>query len=128
MNGIKKLEWTLFTIYLEEEFKMTEMGKVDGLEVTRTLMALEERTDLGFDVEVEVEINQFNHAKGYINFMNAGWDYEYKGEVIFLTLNDAETHFDHVLGMDGAEIGAQENDVQVTMEDITEIGTVVNIK
>lgn len=106
---------------------MKTMKKVDGLEVTRSLLALEGRTDLGFEVEVEVEINEPMHAKGFINFMNTGWDYEYVGTALFLEMNDAETHFDHVLGLDGEKIGEHEHDVQTSMEGFTEIATVVNI-
>lgn len=107
---------------------MNDMMKVDGNTITEELVALEERKDLGFDVEVEVEVNEPELAKGHINFMNTGWDYEFKEGMLFLNLNDAETHFDHVLGMSGEQIGEQEHDVQVTMEQILEIGTVVTIK
>lgn len=106
---------------------MTEMVKVDGNVVTDILLALEGRTDLGFDVEVEVEFNDRSLAKGHIDFMNVGWDYEFEGETLMLNLNDAETHFDHVWGMNGEQIGEQEHDVQVTMESITELATVVTI-
>lgn len=104
------------------------MKNLTGLEVTKSLKALEARQDLGFEVEVEAEIDTTEHAKGFINFMNVGWDYEFKGEMIHLVLNDTETHFDHVLGMSGEEMEAQAHDVQVQMEDILEIGTSVTIK
>ena len=104
------------------------MKKMTGIEVTGALMALEEREGLGYEVEVEVEVNKEDHAKGYIGFMNVGWIYEFTGDVLQLTLDDVETHFDHVLGMTGEDILIQEDDVQVEMEGLIEIGTVVSIK
>lgn len=106
---------------------MTTAMKLDGHKVTDMLMALELRTDLGFEVEMEVEVNDASLAKGHINFLNVGWDYEYKGESLVLELNDAETHFDHIWGLDGEKIGEHECEVQETMEGITKIPTVVNI-
>lgn len=104
------------------------MKKLTGIDVTEALMALQQREDLGYEVEIEVEVNEENHAKGDITFMNVGWDYEFAGEVLMLTLNDAETHFDHVLGMTPEEIAVQEDDVQVEMEGLIEIATVVSIR
>lgn len=104
------------------------MKKLTGIEVTEALMALKNREGLGYEVEVEVEINEEDHAKGDITFMNVGWEYEFVGVVLRLTLNDAETHFDHVLGMTVEEIAIEEDNIQVEMEGLIEIGTVVTIR
>lgn len=103
------------------------MSKMTGIEVTEALVALEEREGLGYEVEVEVEVNKEDHAKGYIGFMNVGWMYEFTGDVLQLTLDDVETHFDHVLGMTGKELAVEEKNIQVEMEALIEIGTVVSI-
>lgn len=102
------------------------MKKLTGIEVTEALQALEERDDLTFDVELEAEVVSETEAKGHINFMNVGWAYELKENVLFLNLDDAEAHWDAVMGASPEEILAWEDDAQTTMEGLIEIGTVVS--
>lgn len=104
------------------------MKKVTGIEVTEYLVALEARNDLEFDVEVEPDIKEEKVAKGAITFMNVGFTYEYNGEHLLLALTDREAYFDHVQEMDMEEIQKEEERVQVKMEDLLEIGTVVKLQ
>lgn len=104
------------------------MKKVTGIEITEDLVALEARNDLGFDVEVEPSIKEETMAKGVISFMNVGFSYEYNGKYLLLELTDREAYFDHVQEMDMEEIQKEEERVQVKMEDLLEIGTVVKLQ
>lgn len=104
------------------------MKKVTGIEMTEYLVALEARNDLGFDVEVEPGIKEEKVAKGVMTFMNVGFTYEYNGEYLLLALTDREAYFDHVQEMEIEEIQKEEERVQVKMEDLLEIRTVVKLQ
>lgn len=104
------------------------MGKLTGIEVTASLKALEERDDLAFEVELEVETSTESEAKGHINFMNVGWKYELKENVLFLSLDDAEAHWDGVMDATPEQLLEWEDEAQTTIEGLIEIGTVVSVK
>ncbi|AJD93591.1 hypothetical protein JMA_42740 (plasmid) [Jeotgalibacillus malaysiensis] len=104
------------------------MKKLTGFELTKALKAMEEREDLSFDVELEVETVSETEAKGHIHFMNVGWTYELKENVLFLNLDDAEAHWDGVMDATPEQLLEWEDEAQTTMEGLIEIGTVVSVK
>ncbi|WP_442638108.1 hypothetical protein [Rossellomorea marisflavi] len=103
------------------------MEKVTGKEVTKRLVSLEERNDLGFDVELYSEMEENEEARGVITFMNVGFTYSFNGDVLLLELSDREAYFDHTKGMSTEDIQTEEENVQVKMEDLIEIATVVRL-
>lgn len=66
-----------------------------GIDLVKKLKTLEE----DYDIEVKSFICDSQQAEGYLAFQGVNFDYKYHKNILFLELNDMETHFEYLPDM-----------------------------